>query len=164
MSHLIALTFDDDTTAFEMRSALLKMQKQDLIDLEDSVVVVRDLKGKVKLDQTSRLTLAGLIGGGLWGMLIGLFVLSPLVGASIGSKVGLLGARFIDIGVDDRMVRDVGAGLKPGTAALFILVRHVAAEPVLARLHPFTSRGKLFQTSLSDDDEATLREAFEQTA
>ena len=39
MSTLVAIVFDDETTAFEMRAALLKMQTQYLIEMEDSVVV-----------------------------------------------------------------------------------------------------------------------------
>ena len=84
MSNLVAVVFPDQTTAFEMRAALLKMQKENLIDLEDSVVVTRDEKGKVKLDQATNLTLAGATGGGFWGMLIGLIFLNPLLGAAVG--------------------------------------------------------------------------------
>ena len=63
MSKLVALVFEDETTAFDVRNALLKMQKQYLIELEDSVVVTRNQNGKVKLDQAMSLTAAGAIGG-----------------------------------------------------------------------------------------------------
>lgn len=66
MSTLVAVVFDDETTAFDMRSALLKMQKEYLIEMEDSVVVTRDQKGKTKLDQIVNLTSAGAVGGGFW--------------------------------------------------------------------------------------------------
>ena len=47
MSSLIAVVFEDDeSTAFEMRAALAKMQKQYLLDMEDAVVVTRDQDGK----------------------------------------------------------------------------------------------------------------------
>jgi uncharacterized membrane protein len=51
MSDLIAITFDDETTAFTMRAELAKMQKEYLIDMGDVVVVTKDDKGKVKLHQ-----------------------------------------------------------------------------------------------------------------
>lgn len=38
MSTLVAVVFDVETTAFEMRTALMKMQKEHLIELEDSGV------------------------------------------------------------------------------------------------------------------------------
>src|SRR5690606_20649359 len=44
MSTLVAVLFYEETTAYEMRTALLKMQKEHLIDLEDSVVVTRNEK------------------------------------------------------------------------------------------------------------------------
>src|SRR5215831_1574746 len=123
MSNLVAVVFEDEITAFEMRTALMRMQKENLIDLEDSVVVTRDSKGKVKLDQATNLTAAGAIGGGFWGMLIGLLFLNPLLGAALGATAGALSARFHDIGVSDEMMRDVGKSMHPGTSALFVLVR-----------------------------------------
>ena len=71
MSHLVAVIFDDEATAFEMRAALVKMQKEYLVELEDAVVVTRDQKGKTRLDQAVNLTSAGAVGGGFWGMLVG---------------------------------------------------------------------------------------------
>src|SRR5262245_39558255 len=164
MSNLIAVVFDDETTAFEMRAALLKMQKDYLINLEDSVVVTRDQKGKAKLDQAVSLTQAGAIGGGFWGLLIGLLFLNPLLGAAVGATAGAIAGKFRDIGVDDNMMREVGNSLKPGTSALFVLVRRATLDKVLEGLKAFGGKGKVFQTSLSKDDEASLREALEQAA
>lgn len=42
MASLVAVTFEGETTAFSMRAALGKLQKEYLIDMED-VVVVRPL-------------------------------------------------------------------------------------------------------------------------
>ena len=164
MSNLVAVVFEDEITAFEMRTALMRMQKENLIDLEDSVVVTRDSKGKVRLDQATNLTAAGAIGGGFWGMLIGLLFLNPLLGAALGATAGALSARFHDIGVSDEMMRDVGKSMHPGTSALFVLVRRATVDKVLDGLKAFAGKGKIFQSSLSKDDEATLREALEKAA
>src|SRR5215831_19038746 len=72
MSTLVAVVFNDQSTAFEMRAALAKMQKQYLLEMEDAVVVTRDENGKTKLHQAVSLTAAGAVSGGFWGMLIGL--------------------------------------------------------------------------------------------
>ena len=58
MSTLIAVVFHDQSTAFEMRAALAKMQDQYLLEMDDAVVVTRDLKGKIKLHQAVSLTAA----------------------------------------------------------------------------------------------------------
>ena len=160
MSNLIAVVFDDETTAFDMRAALLRMQKQYLIDLEDSVVVTRDAQGKTKLDQAVNLTSAGAIGGGFWGLLIGFLFLNPLIGAAVGATAGAIAGKFRDIGIDDNMMRELGSSFKPGTSALFVLVRKATLDKVLDGLKAFAGKGKVFKTSLSKDDEDSLREAL----
>jgi uncharacterized membrane protein len=151
MSHLVAIVFEDETTAFDMRAALVKMQKDYLIDLEDAVVVTRDQKGKTRLDQAVNLTAAGAVGGGFWGLLIGM----------IGAGTGALSGRLNDIGLNDRMMKDIGQSFTPGSSGLFVLIRRATADKVLAGLKDFAGRGKVFQTSLNRDDEAALREALE---
>ena len=161
MSNLVAVVFDDEATAFEMRAALVRMQKEHLIEIEDAVVVTRDKKGKTKLDQAVSLTSAGAVGGGFWGMLIGLIFLNPLLGAAIGAGAGALSGRFNDIGLNDKMMKDLAQSFTPGTSGLFVLVRKATVDKVLQGLKEFTGKGKLFQTSLNKDDEAALREAIE---
>jgi len=161
MSTLVAIVFDDPTTAFEMRTSLLKMQKEHLIDLEDSVVVTKTEAGKIKLDQATNLTSAGAIGGGFWGMLIGLIFLNPLLGAAVGATAGALTARLTDIGLNDQMMKDIAATFKPGSSALFVLVRRATVDKVLDGLKEFAGKGKVYRTSLDKDTEQTLREALE---
>jgi uncharacterized membrane protein len=164
MSTLVAVVFDDESTAFEVRAALAKMQKQYLLEMEDAVVVTRDQKGKTKLHQAVCLTSVGAAGGAFWGMLIGLLFLNPLLGAAVGAGAGALAGKFKDIGIDDKMMKDVGQSLKPGTSALFVLVKKVTADKVLEGLKQFTGKGRIFQTSLTKDDENALREALETPA
>ena len=161
MSTLVAVVFDDEATAFEVRAKLVKMQADYLIDLEDAVVVTRDQKGKTRLDQAVNLTSAGAIGGGFWGMLIGLIFLNPLLGAAVGAAAGAISGKFTDIGIDDKMMKDMATSLKPGTGALFVLIRRATVDKVFEGLKDFAGKGKIFQTSLSKDDEETLRAALE---
>jgi uncharacterized membrane protein len=51
------------------------------------------------------LTAAGALGGGFWGMLLGLLFLNPFLGAAIGATAGPLSGRFTDIGINDQMMR-----------------------------------------------------------
>ena len=161
MANLIAVVFDDEVTAFEMRAALAKMQKEYLIEMEDAVVVTRDQKGRTKLDQAVNLTSAGAVGGGFWGLLIGLIFLNPILGAAIGAGAGALSGKLTDIGLNDKMLKEVGQSFKPGTSGLFVLVRKATVDKVLAGLKDFAGKGKVFQTSLNKDDETALREALE---
>lgn len=161
MSTLVAIVFDDPTTAFEMRTSLLKMQKEHLIDLEDSVVVTKTESGKTKLDQATNLTAAGAIGGGFWGMLLGMIFLNPLLGAAVGATAGAVTGKFTDIGLSNQMMKDIASSFKPGSSALFVLVRRATVDKVLAGLKEFAGKGKVYQTSLDKDTEQTLREALD---
>lgn len=161
MSDLVVVSFPDQELAFELRAELAKMQKAYLIDIEDIVVVTRDDTGKAKLHQAVNLTSAGAVGGGFWGMLIGMLFLNPLLGAAIGAGAGALSGRFTDIGINDDFMKELAQNFKPGCAAVFILVRKVTADKVLEGLARFQGRGKVLQTSLEKDREDTLRAFLE---
>jgi uncharacterized membrane protein len=161
MSSLVAIVFSDQTTAFEMRAALAKMQRQYLLTMEDAAVVTRDENGKVRLHEASSLTAAGAVHGAFWGMLLGLLFLNPLLGAAVGAGAGAIAGKFTNIGIDNKMMKDIGDSLKPGTSALFVLARRVTADKVLDGLKEFAGKGRVFQTSLDKDDERALREALE---
>ena len=164
MSNLVAIVFDDETTAFEMRTALVKMQKEYLIDMEDAVVVTKNEAGKVQLHQAVNLTAAGAVSGGFWGTLIGMIFLNPLLGAAVGAGAGALSGKLTDIGIDDQQMKEAAEAFKPGHSALFVLVRRATTDKVLAGLKEFAGKGKVLQTSLSKDAEETLRKAIEKTA
>ena len=161
MSDLVTVVFDNEATAFEMRAALVRMQHEHLISMEDAVVVTKDNGGKIKLHQTLDLTAAGAVSGGFLGMLIGRIFANPAVGAAVGSAVGALSGRFRDIGINDGMMRNLAKAFTPGTSALFVLIKKVAADKVLEGLKSFAGKGKVFKTSLDGDDEAALRAVLE---
>ena len=161
MSTLIAVVFHDESTAFEMRTTLAKIQDRYLLEMEDAVVVTRDLKGKIKLHQAVSLTAAGAASGAFWGLLIGLLFLNPLLGAAVGAGAGALSGKLTDLGVDDRTAKQLGDELTPGSSALIVLIRKVTADKVLDGLKQFAGRGRVFQTSLSKDDEKSLRDVLE---
>ena len=159
MSDLVAISFDNEHTAFEMRAALAKMQKEYLIDMEDVVVVTKDEKGKVKLHQAVNLTAAGAVRGSFWGMLIGILFMNPLVGAAVGAGAGALSGKLSDIGISDAFMKDLGQSMTERTSALFILVRKVTPDKVLDQLKQF--KGTVIKTSLTADKEEALRAALE---
>ena len=161
MSELVAIGFDNEHRAFEMRAELAKLQKEYLIDMEDVVVVTKDDKGKVKLHQAVNLTAAGAVGGAFWGMLIGLIFLNPLLGAAIGAGAGALSGKLRDIGISDNFMKELAETFKPGSSALFVLFRKVTPDKVLDQLKGF--QGKVLKTSLSADKEEELRKVLEQS-
>jgi uncharacterized membrane protein len=161
MSELIVFAFKDDTTAYEMRAALAKMQKNYLIEMEDVVIVYKDETGRVKLDQWVNLTARGAVGGGFWGLLIGLLFMNPLLGAAVGAGAGAISGSLTDIGINDSFMKELGENLSPGTTALFVLLRKATPDKFLAGLQAFTGRAKVLQSSLSKDREEDLRAVVE---
>ncbi|MDP3261550.1 MAG: DUF1269 domain-containing protein [Tabrizicola sp.] len=161
MSDLIIVAFPDEATAFAAGKALVALQKEHLIEMEDVVVVTRDDTGKVSLHQSVNLTTGGAIGGGIWGTLIGLLFLNPIVGAAVGAGAGALAGKFSDIGIDDQFLRDIGQSLDKGGAAVGLLIRKLTTEKVLERLEPYREKGRVLHTSLSNEAEARLKEFLE---
>lgn len=161
MSDLIVVAFPDEATAFEMRAELMRMQREYLIEMEDVAVVTREPDGDVQLHQAVNLTKAGAIGGGMWGALIGLLFLNPLLGAAAGAATGALAGRYTDVGISDDFLRDVGRSLETGGSAVCVLIRKMTGDKVAERLSRLKVRGRVIQTSLSTEAETKLRAMLE---
>lgn len=159
MSDLIVVGYDDMFKAEEVRLKLLKMQKEYLVDLEDAVVAVKKDDGKVKLNQMYHLAASGAVGGGFWGMLIGLIFLNPILGAVVGAGAGAAAGALSDVGIDDDFMKKLAEQLQPGTSVLFVLIRKMTADKVLGELSG--TGGKVLQTSLSHEDETKLQTALD---
>ena len=158
MSSLIIIAYDTEATAESARKKLFELQKEYLIELGDAVVAVRQPDGNVKLNQLVNLTVAGAASGGMWGSLIGLLFLNPLLGAAVGAGVGALRGRFTDIGIDDKFMKEAAGALTPGQAALCVLVRKVTADKVLPVMATFG--GKVLSTNLTTEQEGRLQEGL----
>jgi len=161
MSKLIAVVFQDHTTAFEMRTDLVRMEQDHLLSIDDAVVVTRNAEGKAKLHQAMNLTAIGALNGGWWGTLIGLLFLNPLLGAVIGAGTGAMSGALTDIGIEDQFMKKVGGDLKENHAAVFVLVRDVTQDRVMEGLEKYAGKGTIHTTSLSREDEEKLRAMFE---
>jgi len=158
MSTLVVVEYADMYKAEETRLLLRKLQKDYLIDLEDAVVAVKDAQGKVKLHQAVNLTAMGAVSGGFWGALIGLIFLNPLLGFAVGAGAGAVSGALTDVGINDNFMKELASGLKPGSSALFVLVRKSTPDKVLEELTG--TGGKILKTSLTHEDEAKLQAAL----
>lgn len=158
MSELVVIGFDNESMAEEVRLALFRMQKAHLVDLEDAVVAVKAKDGQIRLHQSSNPMAGGAVSGGFWGTLIGTLFLSPLLGAAVGAAAGAVKGALTDVGINDSFIHDLATTLKPGCSALFVLVRKVTPDKVLAELQGVG--GKILKTSLSHEKEQKLQAAL----
>ncbi|MFF2362730.1 DUF1269 domain-containing protein [Streptomyces sp. NPDC058122] len=157
MSNLFVVAYDDVATASQVRDKLFELSKQHLVELEDAVVVERSEDGRIKLHQAVSHTAVGAAGGALWGGVIGLLFLAPLLGAAVGAAAGAAGGAVTDTGINDKFMKDLSQNLRPGAGALFVLVKQAAGDKVIPQIAEFG--GQLVQTSLSQEQEDHLREA-----
>ena len=169
MSDLIVVGFDNKEEADKVLLKLHALGKEYLVDLEDAVVVIRDEGGKVHLKQSMNLTAigatSGLLSGSIWGSLVGLLFLNPLagfaIGGAIGAGTGALSGSLADYGIDDKFIKSLSETIPNNSSALFVLVRKVQPEKVMAEFSGL--RGRVIKTSLSPDQETKLQEALSGT-
>jgi uncharacterized membrane protein len=158
MAELIVLSFDNEKGALDARDRLLEIRKRRMLQLSDAAVVVREQDGKVKVKQLTNLVGSGAVGGAFWGLLVGLLFAIPGLGLALGAAAGALHGVWSDYGVDDKFIKEVGDTIQPGHSALFLLAHRANLEPWLGELREFNPT--VLQTTLSEEDEAKLRDAF----
>jgi uncharacterized membrane protein len=158
VSDLLVIEFPSEEKAEEIREKLLAMQQEYLIELGDAVVAVKDANGRIKLNQLFQPVAQGAVSGALWGSLIGLLFLMPLAGAALGAAGGALGGKLTDLGINDNFMREAAKTLQSGNAALFLLIRKMTTDKVLAALHGVG--GTVLRSSFDETKEEALRTAL----
>jgi len=162
MSDLVAIVYPSEAKAEKVRQRLFKLQKEYLIKFTDAVIAVKTEEGPVRLNQLVNTTAAGAATGSLWGLLIGVLFLNPLIGVALGAASGALGGALTDYGINDSFMKELTATLKPGNAALFVLIQEMTADKVLREIQD--AGGTVLKTSLDDSKEKLLREALAKAA
>lgn len=158
MADLVEIAFPSEAQAERVRQKLIDMQQEYLIEIADAVIAVKQPNGRVKLNQLFNPTASGAVSGTFWGALIGLIFLMPLAGAAIGAASGALGGALSDVGINDRFMKDAAQSLQSGQATLFLLIRKMTTDKVLAALQG--EGGTVIRTSFDESKEGALRTAL----
>ncbi|WP_313950369.1 DUF1269 domain-containing protein [Accumulibacter sp.] len=159
MSKLVVIAYDNQFRAEEVRITLRKLQQAHLIDLEEALVAVKDDAGEVTLLQMYKPAAAVEARKGFWNTLVGAIVMNPVIGMASDARGGAIRGALAGAGVDDDFLRELAATFQNGSSVLFVLVRHASPEKVLAALQG--TGGKVIETSLSHEEEATLQAALD---
>jgi len=161
VSDLILIGYPDEDTAESVWRELVALQHDYLVDLEDAAVIRRDANGKLHITTPAHHTARwGALSGVFWGVVIGLiffFPLAPLVGID-GGLVGAAMGKAEDLEIRDDFKSRVQELVKPGTSAVFVLLRKVTVDKFLEALKPYG--GTVLQTSLSRKAEEDLMKAL----
>ena len=134
--------------------------------MEDAAFVTREQDGKIKLHQTQPVagmaTGIGATRGTIWGALLGLLFMQPLLGmaagAVLGAASGAIAGRVADYGIPDPFMKELAGKLQPGTSMLFVLFRRVTWEKVLPHISQYG--GTIMHSSLTPEAEARLQAAL----
>src|SRR5215472_19367799 len=155
MSNLVVVGFDEPHKAEEVRLKLQELQSEDLLDLVDVVVTVKDETGKVKLHHAGHLMADVAVFQGFCGSLANLILLNAAAGAASGA--------LTDVGINDHFMKELTDTLMPSSSALFVLTRSPTPDKdrLLEELKGLG--GKILMTSLSHEDEARLQAALNAT-
>jgi uncharacterized membrane protein len=159
MATLSVWKFESPGGAANALATLERMQKEELIHVEDGAYVYWEVgKKKPKTEQLRNLTSGGALGGGFWGLLFGMLFFIPLLGFAVGAAMGALAGHMADIGIDDDFIKQVRENVTPGTSALFVMTNSAVMDKVVDEFKG--SGATLLSTNLSTEQENKLREAF----
>jgi len=120
MSHLIALVFDDQFKGEEARASLHRMAGDGLLEIKDTVIIVRKPDGKTLVSQEDKVRKEGQRAGHIVG-LVAAAVTGTLPFIMAATLAGRLVSRLLDHGITSKFVKGLKQEIKPGTSALIVL-------------------------------------------
>jgi uncharacterized membrane protein len=158
MSDLVVITFNKEEDGLAALKHIRDIEHAGELTLADTAVVEKDADGKIHVkNEVSSGTETGAIGGGAVGLLLGTVFFPAVLGVAIGAAIGAAIGHSLGTGVDQDFVKDIQSELKPGTSALFAVVKTNPAA-LVAALRGFD--GKVYQTTLGTELEESLNEAL----
>lgn len=159
MHSLVVVVFNGEERAEEFRIDNRNGSVAELVDCARIVVAICDAKGEVHLQYRHTLAKDGAFIGGVWGALVGLLLLNPLMGIVAGAGVGAAVGELGDLGIESAFQTRLAKHLRPNTSALFIPVPEASADTLEELLQP--SGGIVLKTRLTPDDEKEMEAALE---
>lgn len=158
MPDLIAIGYDDTTTAVQALDAAEAMAADLIIQPDALAAIIRNEDGKFRTITNQHAVGKGATWGMFWGLLFGILFFVPFFGLAIGAAFGALGGKLGKTTIDKEFQEQVRAQVKPGSSALFMIVEQMTTDKALAQLSKFG--GTVIKTSLSKEQEAEIQEAL----
>src|SRR5215211_2057898 len=107
MSDLIAIGYDDETTAASAAAEAHRLADE-LVIQPDAIAAIRcDSDGKYHVTTTHHTVAGGASFGMLWGLLFGLLFFVPVLGMAVGAGFGALMGKVEKSGIDKEFIRQV---------------------------------------------------------
>ncbi len=154
MSELIIIGYDDHDAAKRAYDQVQVLQRDYVVDLSGLALVTVDAEGKNHVETPSKIVGVSAASGALWGTLLGILFLVPVVGLIVGGALGALFGSLDKSGIDNAFRARVQSMLSPGKAAVVIMANKITEDKFASAMQPYG--GEVLQTSLSEDDEREL--------
>jgi uncharacterized membrane protein len=159
-SQLIVVTFDDEDQAQGLHDELIKLDKQKIIQLKDTVFVIKNEDGELEKHETAHHEKrTGTISGGVIGGVIGIVLGGPIIGLAGGSVIGRWIGKKMDLGVDEGTIQSISDDLNEGQIALFILGSAEHAATIIETFRHY--HGTIVSTTLDTEMHDRLQKALD---
>ena len=158
MPDLIAIGYDDTTTAVSAMDEVARLSHDLVIQPDAVAAIVRGDDGKFRTITNQHEVGTGATWGLFWGFFFGLLFFIPIFGMAFGAGFGALMGKLTKSSIDKGFQEQVREQVQPGTSALFMIVEQMTTDKALASLSKFG--GNVLKTSLSAEDEAELQAAL----
>lgn len=161
MPDLIAIAYDDTTTALSAMDEVHHLAEDLVIQPDAVAAIIRADDGKFRTVTNQHEVGAGATWGLFWGFLFGILFFVPVLGLAVGAGLGALMGKITKSSIDKGFQDQIRDALTPGTSALFLIVEQMTTDKATEGLSHFG--GEVIKTSLSKEDEAELQEALHGT-
>ncbi|MBO3739222.1 DUF1269 domain-containing protein [Actinoplanes flavus] len=158
MATLVAIGYDDETTATAASLEANRLAKDLIIQPDAIATIIRDREGKFHVTTNHHAVAGGTTWGMFWGLLFGMLFFIPLLGMAVGAGLGALTGKLTKGAINKEFQERIREQLQPGTSALFLVVESVTPDKAVEALSKFG--GTVLKSSLPKETEAELQDAL----
>jgi uncharacterized membrane protein len=143
--------------AREAYQELMDLNEKGKAQIHSATLVVRGEDGRARLKKTSDQTKGKRAGrGAFWGLLVGLVLGGPVAGLLAGLGLGAFKGGKKEGGIDQKFLKELGEQIRPGNAAIFMLIPAGDAD-TMQHLEAYDA--SLYTTALTDDVHEAVEKA-----
>jgi uncharacterized membrane protein len=159
-TELLAIVFPGETRAREVLEVVNRLHREGAVDLHNAAVITRDAAGKTTIHERNDFTSReGAVSGAVLGGVVGLLRGKLLGDALLGAGAGYVASKLLDLGFDDRFLKDIAASLTPNSSALVLAIEFDRLDEALRALDPY--HGTIIRQTLPADQAQKLAAAME---
>lgn len=155
------ITFYEPDQAEAAMKKFKSLEKEHQLELDDAIVVVKDVEGNIKVDQKAgSTTKVGAATGGAIGLDIGVMVGGPIGGALLGDAAGAFAGKKIDLAIPDERITAVSEAMENASSAILIEIEREHSNVELLRVAIKQSGGTIHEGEVESGVEVDLDETL----